>query len=774
MKKVFFKTMMGAGFACMLLTGCVESVKDLYDPNYVIQQYQKNWTDSIGQIDPNQTWNMAKRVTAEIDLAGVALGGSLVNIYTANPLTPSTKLLATATIADYDAIEFDMPKALNYVFVTAKNSRGLVVNGYFKVADGIVTVGKNGTRATSTCPVTIGNAVDVGICSYWTGTETVTVENEFYLLDGVEKNSSDPWQYGDFIEIIGKYGVFAEGGDNLGKAGVKSGVEYVTKETGPVELTYIYGATQNYNSFGYFYYTNESEIPQAKRYVLLKDARPRTSITVDSEKISIVGNNGEEGDDMGLATAAADNKWSGTVYDDENKCAEEPAINITVDEWGYETREEINQHFYDKVVGSTYKLTYFDEDGNASYDFPAGVTIVFFVYDERLAKKDNTDLCHKVYYSRSEENARYGRANQVAAVTYKYGDNLILGFEDSPYAPGDFNDILFLVKGNIEEEDVPQLNPNVPTAQEWILACEDLGTTDDFDFNDVVFSVKYVAGATTAVITPLAAGGTMPAQICYNGTVIGKEIHEWFGVSTKTMINTTSRGKAAESVEISVGDDFTMTKEMGGFTIDVNNGTTTVVAPAAGAAPQMILVSDANWSWPYERVRISDAYGLFAEWASSSTTNEDWYATPTGKTVDGDYSNSSTGEEGTGGGESGEGGDNGEDDNNDNEEGGNGDNTGGSSSDVSEYGTLIAAEDLVHGQLVPAEYFANVGDVCTLTVIGKYVNITFRNPNWVNVHLESNENEISEITLEGALLESAKKGEMYYDCYNVVPVIYVK
>lgn len=84
---------------------------------------------------------------------------------------------------------------------------------------------------------------------------------------------------------------------------------------------------------------------------------------------------------------------------------------------------------------------------------------------------------------------------------------------------------------------------------------------------------------------------------------------------------------------------------------------------------------------------------------------------------------------------------------------------------------------MVSGQLVPAEYFANVGDVCTLTVIGKYVNITFRNPNWgVSVHLESEENEISEITLEGALLESAKKGEMYYECYYVkdVLVIYVK
>lgn len=37
------------------------------------------------------------------------------------------------------------------------------------------------------------------------------------------------------------------------------------------------------------------------------------------------------------------------------------------------------------------------------------------------------------------------------------------------------------------------------TDMSWILACEDLGTTDDFDFNDVVFSIKAVNTNTAAI-----------------------------------------------------------------------------------------------------------------------------------------------------------------------------------------------------------------------------------------------------------------------------------
>jgi len=107
------------------------------------------------------------------------------------------------------------------------------------------------------------------------------------------------------------------------------------------------------------------------------------------------------------------------------------------------------------------------------------------------------------------------------------------------------------------------------------------------------------------------------------------------------MVNTTNRKKhVAKTVEITVNDNFTMTSDMGGFTIEVNNGTTVVAAPSAGAAPQMILVSNPNWSWPYERTNIVDAYEGFQEWAADASKNQDWYNTPTGNTIDGDFTNS--------------------------------------------------------------------------------------------------------------------------------------
>ena len=680
MKKVFFKTMMGASFACMLLTGCVESVKDLYDPNYVIQQYQKNWTDSIGQIDPNQTWNMAKRVTAEIDLTGAALGGSLVNIYTANPLTPSTKLLATATIADYDAIEFDMPKALNYVYVSVQN--GSALSGYYRIKDGIVTVAKGMTRADEICNVTLGEIVDMGTFYDYKINGETPYPGTLYHLNGVTKTDAAAWLYMDYVPLFGKNGYWSEGTNNYetykGQWNVDADIVYETIEEGPVEITYAFGSTQCKNTFGYFYFKDGAtteEILAGKKYILVSDAQPTSNIRVEGLVNNFVYNQNDA-----LGNWYQYNMWEDGTFQGGNPF----------------------------VIGSTYKLVYFDENGNASYTFPAGLNIGFFMITNGVTT--TSEVGDWMAYSMPSLNVETGKtyetaehrwdnpsyAGVVRALTYKYGETLMLGFEDNLVGGDmDMNDIIFFVKSNLryagDEENIeefPIVTPEVE-AQEWILACEDLGTTDDFDFNDVVFSVKYVAGATTAVITPLAAGGTMPAQICYNGTVIGKEIHEWFGVSTNTMINTTSRGKAAESVEISVGDDFTMTKEMGGFTIDVNNGTTTVVAPAAGAAPQMILVSDANWSWPYERVRISDAYGLFAEWASSSTTNEDWYTTPTGKTVDGDYSNSSTGEEGTGGSGSGEGGNTGEGGNIGNEV-------------VVDLNAVIA-----NGNVIPASYFTS-------------------------------------------------------------------
>ena len=54
----------------------------------------------------------------------------------------------------------------------------------------------------------------------------------------------------------------------------------------------------------------------------------------------------------------------------------------------------------------------------------------------------------------------------------------------------------------------------------------------DFDFNDVIFDVQLIDNGSNIRITLRAAGGTLPLYIA------GVEVHEKFGVSTSTMVNT--------------------------------------------------------------------------------------------------------------------------------------------------------------------------------------------------------------------------------------------
>lgn len=174
-----------------------------------------------------------------------------------------------------------------------------------------------------------------------------------------------------------------------------------------------------------------------------------------------------------------------------------------------------------------------------------------------------------------------------------------------------------------------------PGAQSWLLACEDLGNTDDFDFNDIVFSVSHVAGTTEATVTPLAAGGTLEAHIYYGDQDLG-EIHRLLGQSGYTITNTNdSKGTPGEAKKITVPENFSMADNMGGFKVVIKSNEkemVTINAPQNGIAPQMICIDNStNWAWPTERTNISEAYPDFGEWGTNYNTNPDWYK----KSVDG-------------------------------------------------------------------------------------------------------------------------------------------
>ena len=177
---------------------------------------------------------------------------------------------------------------------------------------------------------------------------------------------------------------------------------------------------------------------------------------------------------------------------------------------------------------------------------------------------------------------------------------------------------------------IVKITPGLYTPKGQRIMCEDLGTTADFDFNDIVVDVyndwsgypgNAWGGAT--IVTVRAAGGTLPA------TVAGKDIHELFGVSTKDMVNTgvktapvaifrIAQVNNAKDIQIVVGND----------------GGTWELKTATGAAPQKILVpSTTRWnkeyksivnSYPDFRNYVQDAYG-FAKWYLNVADNHELY-----------------------------------------------------------------------------------------------------------------------------------------------------
>ena len=194
-------------------------------------------------------------------------------------------------------------------------------------------------------------------------------------------------------------------------------------------------------------------------------------------------------------------------------------------------------------------------------------------------------------------------------------------------------------RGNIPDDYVP---PTPENGIVWIIASEDLGSIGDYDFNDVVFSVTYVAGKDTAIVQALAAGGTIPANVYVNGELIG-EIHGLFGFDdTSKMINTLEEDLETGSLyqgmvkKIIVPTDFSIsTSDMGKIRIDVMNGdgqVKTAVAPSQGTAPQMICVP-APWKWPVEYISIGAAYPMFGAWGAGYHEGAEWYNSPISASV---------------------------------------------------------------------------------------------------------------------------------------------
>lgn len=712
MRKLLLSCALITASGTFFMSSCSKD-SNLYDPNQKVNEYNNSWNQQFGAIDPTQNWNVATTVSATAACPTIA-GESEMRIYSDAPLEDESNLMAVTKLTNgAGSISFDAKKAANHVFVSIKNSEGLFkIYNYYAIVNGTVNITpsdyitptRSGFTRAANCPVTKGEKKTIDLKyeslvkdEIWWNWQTKTVEEwkqvyqgqniqynnpgpfttesivtknadgsinytvfdfshfelksdakwvgstkniELTLLNGVAQEEAVPcWTLGQGYKLFGPGSFFMEqqryyssekmklynGIEGLKK--VEKGFSIVT-EGGEIKMPVVYGATQISDRLGYIYYKDGQDPLTQPHYILINDARPQSNIYFNSWKGQAVG-------DMELA------QWDKTTE-------------------GLTTGKNKDT----KIYGTSYKLAFFGEnhDQEATYNFPAGYHIVFFIapyqpYNTNDYSNHNGNYTDVNYnYSLPELNKRINHLDwnsdgcptydptrgAIKAAAWTFNGQTFLGFEDGGHDE-DLNDIVFWVQGQYKTPEPPITVPDPdplpePQSESWIIACEDLGNTDDIDFNDVVFSVSHTAGETTAKVTPLAAGGVLPSNIYHGGNNLG-EIHNLINGAQPnangqySMLNTGSKGTPGSAITITVPADYSVTNH--GFTVKVKDQNESIVLESAqiGTAPQM-LVLPGEWAWPTERTPIGTAFPMFGDWSKAANTAIDWYKSPVeGKVV---------------------------------------------------------------------------------------------------------------------------------------------
>lgn len=706
MRKLLLLCALITASGTFFLSSCSKD-SNLYDPNQKVNEYNNSWNQQFGAIDPTQDWNVATTVSATAACPTIA-GESEMRIYSDAPLEDESNLMAVTKLTNgAGSISFDAKKAANHVFVSIKNSEGLFkIYNYYAIVNGTVNITpsdyitptRSGFTRAANCPVTKGEKKTLNnqyeslvkdmIWWNWTTktveewkqvyqgqniqynnpgpftTESIVTKNadgstnytvfdfsnaelksdakwvgstkniEITLLNGVAQEEAVPcWTLGQGYKLFGpgsffmesqkyysskKLNLYTNGLEDLKK--VEKGFSIVT-EGGEIKMPVVYGATQISDRLGYIYYKDGQDPLTQPHYILINDARPQSNIYFNS--------------------------WNGQAVG-----------NMDLSNWSEAEESLFGKNKDTKMYGTSYKLAFFGEnhDQEATYNFPAGYHIVFFIapyqsYNTNDYSNHNgyyTDVNYN--YSLPELNKRINHKDcnndgcptydpnrgAIKAASWTFNGQTFLGFEDGG-GDEDLNDIVFWVQGQYKTPEPPITVPDPdplpePQSESWIIACEDLGNTDDIDFNDVVFSVSHTAGETTAKVTPLAAGGVLPSNIYHGGNNLG-EIHNLINGAQPnangqySMLNTGSKGTPGSAITITVPADYSVTNH--GFTVKVKDQNESIVLESAeiGTAPQM-LVLPGEWAWPTERTPIGTAFPMFVAWSKAANTAIDWYKSP--------------------------------------------------------------------------------------------------------------------------------------------------
>jgi len=658
--------------AALTLAGCSD-----YDNGFDQKsiEYQESFIDAFGEIDPNQDWSMAGYYKAYV--FGVE-DGTLELLYS-DPIAGKPVLIAQRTIQGGELqFNFNAVKGTKEVFARIKKANGsYTLNRYFEIdEEGVLAISPvmtrsahgiseelsgtsraiKGTAISLECPQLLDHtkmskmefytgdaagSVDY-IDGYYRDKEhqqnvagksdfyyTGTFTNIFPLYNVIDPNDERPWWYVEeiapfFEDIDGQEGCFKESENHvvLMKDGATPHLEKdlvftvknadASKSTGVFYLDYFFKGTEFHNQFGYFYYTGDA---------------PTYSDFLTMPKFILVDN--MSGSQRKVTTANKDTQvdWFllGTQGNLSNSTVGNGISGLSLAESNWDT----------KVYGTRLYLTYFGENGTdatGTLDFPNGTKIGLFF----IGQGENRE--NKFITSIAALNREL--YNEVPhAASFKLNDKIVFAMEDMNYGGDkDINDAMFIAYGDFEKTYIPDIiTPVEPEAQNWVMACEDLGGSFDYDFNDLVFALRMTPlsdGINSKLeLVPLAAGGTMDARIEYNGTSYG-EIHSIVSPSgpITSPINVTPGSSPSKGYPITLATSISSETNINDIAkqirIVVTSGSSTTDNAENGTnkynigyhkngdadkAPQVLLLPG-GWDWPSESTFICDIYPNFSSW----------------------------------------------------------------------------------------------------------------------------------------------------------------
>ena len=333
---------------------------------------------------------------------------------------------------------------------------------------------------------------------------------------------------------------------------------------------------------------------------------------------------------------------------------------------GDDAYNTLNVHNYygDRLTairGLTFKLS-----------IPKGMEFGFYLRtDEALSPTQKTKLTNlgvtesnlpkfSANYSCAAMNT--GTSNFRSAIAI-YDNFTFMGIDDDLGGGAyDCNDVTFALSNSKGEKYIPEFTDgtknsnwnkdviekhpeyiNPPSLegtnlQSWTLAFENAGLDNDYDFNDVVLKVTPDTKNGKAEVKLLATGAQRKTEVYFNRTLLG-EVHELFGVSTDTFVNTTSNTATKKAVTLPSIDwpkNTTMEEQRMNFSLKVYNDDGTLDHEFSMVdllndmkSPQALCVAG-NWKWPKERIAVHVAYPLIGKWGVNFNNEEyyNWYSQP--------------------------------------------------------------------------------------------------------------------------------------------------